>query len=119
MNCISKSQKCQVKVLGTGDCLKLDVWILLRPFGWTAIAISDRSKQVMEAEARIEWEGRKQKDTQKCGENRRKMGHQLDGNDPDDIEGIFYFYHQLDSDFKNTFNSQTPPWYPPTGQGKS
>lgn len=55
-----------------------------------------------------------EKDTQKCGENRRKLGQQLDGNDPDDIEGIFYFYHQLNQvTSKNTFNSQTPPWYPP------
>lgn len=36
-----------------------------------------------------------EQDTQKCGENRRKLGQQLHGNDPDDVEGIFFFYHQL------------------------
>jgi len=50
----NKSVRCR-------GCPKLDIWILLRPFGWTAIAINDRSRstEVMEAEAKMEWEGRK------------------------------------------------------------
>lgn len=102
--------------------LKLDVWILLRPFGWTAIAINDRSRstEVMEASQNRVGGKEVEKDTQKCGENRRKLGHQLDGNDPDDIEGIFYFYHQVEQVTSRTHSTlRNSTFSIPTGQGKS
>lgn len=59
-----------------------------------------------------------EKDTQKCDKNRRKSGQQLDGNDPYDIEGIFFsFLPPVEpNDFQEPIQLKNS-MVSPTGQG--
>lgn len=107
----SKSVRC-------GDCLKLDVWILLRPFGWTAIAIKLTEAEVPEVMEAQKPEQSGREGSKKIHRNVVRIEENGDISWMEMIRMIqkasFYFYHQLDKvTSKNTFNSQTPPWYPP------